>query len=76
MIASPAASTGSTKRKIQAIFPPIMKAMTKAKTSMSGERIARRIIIMKANCTFVTSVVILVTSDEVRKWSIFSNEKP
>ena len=74
--ASPAPSTGSTNRKIQAILPPIMKAMTKANTSMSGERIARRIIIMNANCTLVTSVVILVTREEVRKWSMFSKEKP
>lgn len=52
----PTPSTGSTKRKIQAILPPMMKAMTKAKTSMSGERIAVRMTIMYANWTLVTSV--------------------
>lgn len=54
----------------------MMKAMTKAKTSMSGERIAVRMTIMYANWTLVTSVVMRVTSEEVRKWSMFSKEKP
>ena len=65
--ASPRPSTGRTKRNIQAMRPPMTKAMMKAKTSISGERIAVRMTIMKANCTFVTSVVIRVTREEVRK---------
>mgnify|MGYP001152701170 CR=1 FL=1 len=43
---SPTARTGTTNRKIQAIFPPMTKAMTKANTSISGARMAVRISIM------------------------------
>ena len=50
-------------------------AMTAEKTSISGARIAIRMIIMYAICTFVTSVVRRVTSDEDENLSMFWNEK-
>ena len=34
-----------------------------------------RISIINAICTLLTSVVILVTREDVEKWSIFSKEK-
>lgn len=51
--------------------PPMMKAMTTEKMSIRGARTAVRISIMYAICTLVTSVVILVTSDEEEKRSMF-----
>ena len=38
--------TGSTKTNVAASFPPMMKAMMTAKTSISGERTAVRMTIM------------------------------
>ena len=42
--------------------------------SISGGRIAIRMIIINAFCTFVTSVVSLVTSPAVENLSILENE--
>ena len=50
------------------------KAITKANTSISGARMAVRMIIIYAFCTLVTSVVMRVTRDEARNLSMFSNE--
>ncbi len=46
-----------------------------AKTSIRGERTAVRMIIIKAICTLVTSVVRRVTREEVENLSMFENEK-
>ena len=59
-----------TKREASA--PPMIYAMTMENIIIRGARMAVLIIIMYANCTFPTSVVILVTSDEVENLSIFS----
>ncbi len=45
---SPKPRIGATIRKINAILPPITKAMVKAKMSISGHLIAILIIIMYA----------------------------
>ena len=42
----PKPSTGTTNRKITAILPPMTKAIIKAKISISGQRMAMRIIII------------------------------
>ena len=42
----PTARKGTTNRKIQAMRPPMMKAMAKAKISIIGARIAVRMSIM------------------------------
>ena len=47
----------------------------KASTSMKGERMAVRMSIMYAICTFMTSVVMRVTRDELEKRSITAKEK-
>ena len=44
--ASPMDSRGRVTRKIQAIRPPMTKAMTKENTSINGARMAVRMIIM------------------------------
>ena len=51
-------------------------AILSAKTSMNGQRTAMRITIMKAFCTFVTSVVRRVTRLDVENLSILAKEKP
>ena len=71
----PTARTGITNKKITAILPPMINAMTKANTSISGQRIAIRTIIMYAICTLEISVVSLVTRDDVENLSILANEK-
>ena len=43
---SPVPRKGMVKKKIHAIFPPMMKAIVKAKISISGARTATRIIII------------------------------
>jgi len=68
-------SSGITLTNIQPRLPPITNVMTIENTSINGQRTAMRIIIMYENCTFVTSVVMRVTSDGVENLSIFSNEK-
>ena len=70
---SPSPSTGTTNRKMNAILPPITNAITNANISISGQRMAMRMIIMYAFWTLVTSVVSRVTRDEVEKRSMFSN---
>ena len=56
-------------------LPPIINAIVKEKINISGLRIASRISIINASWTFITSVVILVTKDEVENLSMFSKEK-
>ena len=74
MTTSTVASTGTNARKIQEIVTFTVNDITSEKMSMSGQRIATRMIIMYAICTFVTSVVWRVTSDEVEKRSMFAKE--
>ena len=64
MHVSPTPSTGTISRKMAAIRPPEAKAMTKEKINISGQRMAMRMTIMYAFCTWVTSVVSRVTRDE------------
>ena len=71
----PTASTGMTTTKVKASFPAMTKAMVTAKISISGQRMAVRMIIMYAICTLDTSVVSRVTSEEEEKRSIFAKEK-
>ena len=72
--AMPMPSTGSTARNTSDSRELWRKAMTRAKMSVQGERKAMRVIIMKACCTFVTSVVMRVTRPAVEKWSMFWKE--
>ena len=60
-----------TMTKVSASLPPMMKAMVTAKISISGERMAVRMTIMKAIWTLLTSVVIRVTREEEENLSIF-----
>ena len=71
---SPNTKIGATIRNIHAIFPPMTKAITKANISIRGQRIAILISIINAFWTFVTSVVSLVTKDDVENLSMFSKE--
>ena len=48
----PKPRSGTTTTKVSASGPPITKAMTMAKRNMSGARMAVRMSIMYANCTF------------------------
>ena len=66
---------GVTTANIHAILPAMRNAMISAKISMNGARTAILVNIMNAFCTFVTSVVILVTSELVENLSMLSNEK-
>lgn len=68
-------SGGMTPRNIQPRLPPMTNVITSENISISGQRTAMRIIIIKENCTLFTSVVMRVTSDGVENLSIFSNEK-
>ena len=52
---------------MNAILPPITNAITNANISISGQRMAMRMIIIYAIWTLVTSVVSRVTRDEVEK---------
>lgn len=72
--ARPTPSSGIVTRKIMARRPPMAKPMMKEKISISGPRMATRMIIMKDICTFMTSVVIRVTRLETENLSMFSNE--
>ena len=72
---SPTISIGTTTTKVVASAPPIIYAIVIENINMSGLRIAVRITIIYANCTFEMSVVIRVTSDDDENLSIFSNEK-
>ena len=67
-------SRGIVTRKIMARRPPMAKPMMKEKISISGPRMATRMIIIKDICTLMTSVVIRVTRLETENLSMFSNE--
>ena len=71
---STAASTGTSARNTQEMVTLTVNDMTSEKMSMSGQRIATRMIIMYAICTLVTSVVWRVTSEDVEKRSMFAKE--
>ena len=72
--ASPMPSSGMVTRKIMARRPPIAKPIINEKISISGPRMATRMIIMKDICTFTTSVVIRVTRLDTENLSMFSKE--
>ena len=71
---SPTARNGTTITNIVERLPPMIYAIMIEKISMNGQRIAILMIIMKAICTFPTSVVILVTRDEEENLSMLANE--
>ena len=75
MSSRPPTRTGTTTTKVRASLPPMMKAMMMANRNISGARTAVRMIIMKAICTFVTSVVMRVTREAEEKRSMFSKAK-
>ena len=75
MAARMMARTGTIPRKMRAIWTLMRNAMTMEKTIMRGTRTAMRIIMPKAFCTLVTSVVMRVTSEDVEKRSMSANEK-
>ena len=54
--------------------PPIIYAITKENTSIRGALTAMRMSIIYAICTFVTSVVILVTREDVENLSMLEKE--
>ena len=56
-------------------FALILKADMSENTSVSGLRVATRVIIIKEFCTFVTSVLSLVTRLAVENLSMFEKEK-
>ena len=72
----PKPRTGSTARKTRESLALCRKAITRANTSVQGARNAMRVSIMKACCTFVTSVVMRVTRPAVLNLSILEKEKP
>ena len=55
-----------------ATLPPMINAMVKAKINTSGARTAIRIIIIKACCTLLISVVRRVTSEELENSSMLA----
>ena len=69
-----AANTGTSAKKINEMVTFTVNDMTSEKMSMNGQRMATRMIIMYAICTFITSVVWRVTNDEVEKRSMFAKE--
>ena len=71
---SPMLRSGMVTRKIIARRPPMAKPMMKEKISISGPRMATRMIIINDICTFTTSVVIRVTRLETENLSMFSKE--
>ena len=75
MMNSITATKGIMPRNIMEMSLEIRKDITVAKMIMTGARITMRIIIIKDCCTFMTSVVSLVTMDGVENLSIFSKEK-
>ena len=72
--ASPMAKNGIVNKKIIASRPPMMNPIANENTSISGQRIATRMIIMNAIWTFIISVVIRVTRLDTENLSMFSNE--
>ena len=71
---SPKASTGMMTTKLVASMPPMTYAITMEKISISGERTAMRMSIMKPMATLFTSVVMRVTREEEENLSMFSKE--
>ena len=71
---SPMLKSGIVNRKMFARLPPMEKPMMNEKINMSGPRMATRMIIINAICTFTTSVVIRVTRLETENLSMFSKE--
>ena len=71
---STAASTGTSAKNTHEMVTLTVNDMTSEKMSMNGQRIATRMSIIYAICTFITSVVWRVTNDDVEKRSIFANE--
>ena len=61
--------------KVNASFPPMIKAMIMANRNITGALTAVLIVIIYAFCTLVISVVVLVTRDEVENLSMLENEK-
>lgn len=68
------ASTGTSARNIHEIVTFTENDMAREKMSISGQRIATRMIIMNAICTLVTSVVWRVTRLDVENRSMLWNE--
>ena len=64
-----------TTTNTAAMGPPVTNAITMENVIMSGARTTRRSSIMYACWTLLTSVVSLVTSELVLKWSMLLNEK-
>ncbi len=64
-----------TTTNTAAMGPPVTNAITMENAIMSGARTTRRSSIMYACWTLLTSVVSLVTSELVLKWSMLLNEK-
>ena len=72
---NPKATIGTSPTKMKPINPPPTKVITAEKISIKGALTTIRIIIWKAFCTLLISVVILVTKDEAENLSIFWKEK-
>ncbi len=71
----PKLSSGMAAANTNASSLPTLMDMMTEKISISGARTAVRMIIIKAICTFDTSVVRRVTSEDVENWSMLANEK-
>ena len=67
-------SMGIVTKNIQGNCVSMKKLIIKENISISGARIAVRIIIINDICTFPTSVVRRVTSDDELNLSILANE--
>ena len=70
----PRPSTGRHSRNTSEISASMVSAITMEKISVMGERTAMRMIIWKAFCTLVTSVVRRVMIEEVLNLSILEKE--
>ena len=70
----PMHSRGIVNRKMTASRPPMTNPIINEKISIRGQRIATRITIINAICTFMISVVIRVTRLETENLSMFSKE--
>ncbi len=66
----PSKAIGIKTKKIQARLGAVTKAMTKDKTNMNGDLMTVLMVIWKANWTLDTSVVDLVTIEEVENLSM------
>ena len=68
------ARMGMSATKTHEMVTLTVNAIAREKASMSGQRMATRMIIIYAICTFVTSVVRRVTRLEVENLSILEKE--